>query len=130
VDVLWVPGAFEIPFLCQTLAATKKYQALIALGAVIRGDTDHYDYVCSAVTNGVAQVSLKYDLPVIFGLLTTNTLEQARDRIGGKAGHKGEEAAMAAIEMISLLKSNHLGSFRPHSGHTLQHQNHDVLNNQ
>lgn len=105
VDVVWVPGAVEIPVAAQALAESDRYHAIITLGAVIRGATTHYDYVCSMVASGVNRVSLDSGLPVIFGVLTTDTLEQAIERAGSKAGNKGAEAALAAIEMASLLDS-------------------------
>ncbi|MFZ5944466.1 MAG: 6,7-dimethyl-8-ribityllumazine synthase [Bacillota bacterium] len=103
IDIAWVPGAFEIPLAAQKMAA-KDYGAVICLGAVIRGATPHFDYVSSEVTKGVAQVGLKSGKPVIFGVLTTDTIEQAIERAGTKAGNKGFEAAMSAIEMHNLLK--------------------------
>lgn len=102
IDIIWVPGAFEIPFAAQKIAKLSKHQAIICLGAVIKGDTTHYDYVCAEVSKGVAHVSLECNLPVIFGVLTTNTIEQAIERAGTKAGNKGFESALTAIEMISL----------------------------
>jgi len=99
----WVPGSFEIPLIAQTVAATKKYAAVICLGAVIRGDTDHYDHVAGAATSGVAHASLATGVPVIFGILTTDNVEQALNRAGLKSGNKGAEAALAAIEMANLL---------------------------
>ncbi len=99
----WVPGSFEIPLVAQTVAASKKYVAVICLGAVIRGDTDHYDHVAGSATSGVAQASLATGVPVIFGILTTDTVEQALNRAGLKSGNKGAEAAAAAIEMANLL---------------------------
>lgn len=101
-DVIWVPGAFEIPFIAKKMAASKEYDAVITLGAVIRGATSHFDYVCSAVSSGVASASLETGVPVIFGVLTTETIEQAIERAGTKAGNKGSEAASAAIEMGNL----------------------------
>jgi 6,7-dimethyl-8-ribityllumazine synthase len=103
IDIAWVPGAFEIPLVAKTLAQQKKYQAIITLGAVIRGSTSHYDYVCSEVAKGVASVSLNEATPVIFGVLTTDSIEQAIERAGTKAGNKGYEAAVGAIEMANLL---------------------------
>lgn len=103
VDVAWVPGAVEIPVVAQRLAATGTYGAVVTLGAVVRGETSHYDHVCQAVTNGVTRAALDTGVPVIFGVLTTDTMEQALDRVGGKAGHKGADAAVAAIEMASLV---------------------------
>lgn len=105
VDVCFVPGAFEIPLLAQKLADSKKHDAIICLGVVIRGSTTHYDYVCSEVSKGIAQVSLKSGIPVMFGVLTTESMEQAVDRAGGKMGNKGFDAAIGAIELVSLLKS-------------------------
>lgn len=103
VDLIWVPGAFEIPLVCQALAASGKYQAVIALGAVIRGSTPHFDYVSAEVSKGVATASMKTGVPVVFGVLTTDTIEQAIERAGTKAGNKGSEAGLTAIEMASLL---------------------------
>jgi len=103
VDEVWVPGAFEIPTAALALAESGKYDAIICLGAVIRGSTSHYDYVCSETAKGVSHVSLKTKVPTIFGVLTTDTIEQAIERAGTKAGNKGWEAAMAAIEMANLL---------------------------
>src|SRR5436190_8913221 len=100
----WVPGSFEIPLVAQTVAASKKYAAVICLGAVIRGDTDHYDHVAGSATSGVAQASLASGVPVIFGVLTCDTLEQALHRAGAKAGNKGFEAAVSAVEMVNLMK--------------------------
>jgi 6,7-dimethyl-8-ribityllumazine synthase len=101
--VVWVPGAFELPLAAKTLAQTGRYDAVICLGAVIRGATDHYDYVCSTTASGIAQVSASLGVPVIFGVLTTNTLEQALERAGGKGGNKGYDAAVAAVEMANLI---------------------------
>ncbi|MDK2823718.1 MAG: 6,7-dimethyl-8-ribityllumazine synthase [Clostridia bacterium] len=103
IDIAWVPGAFEIPLVAQKMAE-KEYDAVICLGAVIRGATPHFDYVSSEVTKGVAQVGLKSQKPVVFGVLTTDTIEQAIERAGTKAGNKGFEAAVTAIEMCNLLK--------------------------
>lgn len=103
VDVAWVPGAVEIPIVAKRCAASGKYAAVIAIGAVIRGDTSHYDVVCNMVASGVAEASQSTGVPVIFGVLTTDTMEQALDRAGGKAGNKGAEAAATAIEMGNLL---------------------------
>ncbi|MGY4690178.1 6,7-dimethyl-8-ribityllumazine synthase [Salibacterium sp. K-3] len=105
VDTAWVPGAFEIPFAAQKMAETEKYDAVITLGTVIKGSTPHFDYVCSEAAKGVSRVSLDYDLPVIFGVLTTNTIEQAVERAGTKAGNKGAEAAVSAVEMANLDKN-------------------------
>jgi 6,7-dimethyl-8-ribityllumazine synthase len=104
VEVAWVPGAFEIPLIAQKMAETGKYDAIITLGAVIRGSTPHFDYVCSEASKGVAAVSLKTGIPVIFGVLTTDSIEQAIERAGTKAGNKGWEAAATAIEMANLTK--------------------------
>jgi 6,7-dimethyl-8-ribityllumazine synthase len=105
IDLAWVPGAYEIPLVAQKMAASKKYDAVICLGTVIRGNTPHFDYVCAEVSKGVAHVSLASGIPAIFGVLTTETIEQAVGRAGTKAGNKGFDAAMAAIEMANLLKS-------------------------
>ena len=104
IDIAWVPGAFEIPLITKKLANTGKYDAIIALGAVIKGSTPHFDYVCAEVSKGVAQISLQTDLPVIFGVLTTNNIEEAIERAGTKAGNKGADTAFSAIEMINLIK--------------------------
>ncbi len=103
IDVYKVPGAFEIPLLCKKLASTGKYDAIIALGAVIRGSTPHFDYVASEVAKGVNKASYDTDTPIIFGVLTTDTIEQAIERAGTKAGNKGAEAAMGALEMVNLI---------------------------
>lgn len=105
ITVVWVPGAFEIPLIAKKMAAAGKYDAIICLGAVIRGATPHFDYVCAEVSKGIATVSLQYDTPVSFGVLTTENIEQAVERAGTKAGNKGVDAAMAAIEMVDLLKN-------------------------
>ena len=105
IDLAWVPGAFEIPLVAQKMAKTKKYDAIITLGAVIRGATPHFDYVCSEVSKGVATVSLQNEMPVIFGVLTVNSIEEAIERSGTKAGNKGYDCALGAIEMINLLNS-------------------------
>ena len=104
VDVAWVPGAFEIPLAAKKLAASGKYDAVICVGAVIRGATSHYEYVCSEVSKGVAQAGLSTGVPVIFGVVTTENIEQAVERAGTKAGNKGADGAMAAMEMANLLK--------------------------
>ena len=104
IDLVWVPGSYEIPVVAQRLASTRKYAAIICLGAIIRGETDHYDHVCSAAAKGVAQAALATGVPVIFGVLTCDTLEQAINRAGAKAGNKGFEAALTAIEMVNLLR--------------------------
>jgi 6,7-dimethyl-8-ribityllumazine synthase len=104
VDLAWVPGSFEIPAVAQRLAASKKYAAVICLGAIIRGETDHYDHVAGAAASGIAQAGLAANVPVIFGVLTCDTVEQALNRAGLKAGNKGVEAALTAIEMVNLLR--------------------------
>ena len=105
IDVIWVPGAFEIPLIAKKAAKTEKYSAIITLGAVIKGSTGHYDYVCAEVSKGIASVSLETGVPVIFGVLTTDNIEQAIERAGTKAGNKGSEAAKSAIEMANLIKN-------------------------
>ncbi|RFA35978.1 6,7-dimethyl-8-ribityllumazine synthase [Virgibacillus dokdonensis] len=105
ITVVWVPGAYEIPLVAKKLAMKEAYDAIITLGAVIRGATPHFDYVCNEVAKGISQASLQADKPVIFGVLTTETIEQAVERAGTKAGNKGSEAAVAAIEMANLLHS-------------------------
>ncbi len=104
IDVAWVPGAFEIPFAAKKMVETKKYDAIITLGTVIRGSTPHFDYVCNEVSKGVSSLSLSSDIPVIFGVITTDTIEQAVERAGTKAGNKGWDAATTAIEMANLNK--------------------------
>jgi 6,7-dimethyl-8-ribityllumazine synthase len=104
IDVVRVPGSFEIPPIAQRLARCEKYAAVLCLGAVIRGETDHYEHVCAAATSGIAHVALHADIPVIFGVLTCDTVEQAQNRAGLKAGNKGFEAALAALEMVKLLQ--------------------------
>ena len=104
VDVAWVPGAFEIPVVAKKMAERGKYDAVICLGAVIRGSTTHYDYVCNEVSKGVAQVGMNTGIPTIFGVVTTENIEQAIERAGTKAGNKGSDSAMAAMEMANLLK--------------------------
>ena len=104
IDVAWVPGAFEIPLIASKMARSGKYDAVLCLGAVIRGATSHYDYVCSEVSKGIAQVSLNAEIPVMFGILTTDNIEQAIERAGSKAGNKGFECATGAIEMINLIR--------------------------
>ncbi|TXI92327.1 MAG: 6,7-dimethyl-8-ribityllumazine synthase [Neisseriales bacterium] len=103
IDTAWVPGAFEIPLVAQKLAASGKYNAVITLGAVIRGSTTHYDYVCNEVAKGVAKVQLDTGVPVVFGIVTTENIEQAIERAGTKSGNKGYDAAITAIEMTNLL---------------------------
>src|SRR6266545_2006381 len=104
IDLAWVPGSFEIPLVARRLAGSGGYAAVLCLGAVIRGDTDHYDYVAGGAANGIAQAALATNVPVIFGVLTCDTLEQAINRAGAKAGNKGFEAALTAIEMVNLLR--------------------------
>ena len=105
ITAAWVPGAFEIPLAADKMAASGKYDAVIAVGAVIRGSTSHYDYVCAEVSKGVAQASVKNGVPVMFGVITTDNIEQAIERAGSKAGNKGFECAVGAIEMANLLRS-------------------------
>ena len=105
IAVAWVPGAFEIPLIASKMAKSKKYDAVICVGAVIRGSTSHYDYVCSEVSKGIANVSLNSDIPVMFGVLTTDNIEQAIERAGSKAGNKGYECATGAIEMVNLIRA-------------------------
>ena len=105
IDIAWVPGAFEIPLIASKMAKSRKYDAVICLGAVIRGSTSHYDYVCSEVSKGIAQISLGSEVPVMFGVLTTDTIEQAIERAGTKAGNKGSECAQGAIEMVNLIRA-------------------------
>ncbi len=104
ITLAWVPGAFEIPLIASKLAKSGKYDAVICLGAVIRGATSHYDYVCNEVSKGVAHISLETGIPVLFGVLTTDNIEQAIERAGTKAGNKGYDCALSAIEMINLSK--------------------------
>lgn len=104
IDLVRVPGSLEIPIAAQRLAASRKYAAVICLGAIIKGETDHYDHVCSSAASGIAQAALATGVPVIFGVLTCDSMEQAIDRAGGKAGNKGYDAAVAAIEMANLFK--------------------------
>ena len=104
IDLAWVPGAFEIPLVAKRMAESRKYDAIITLGAVIKGSTPHFDYVCAEVSKGVATVSLNSNIPVIFGVLTTNSIEEAIERAGTKAGNKGFDAAVTALEMVNLLK--------------------------
>ncbi len=105
ITVAWVPGAFEIPLIAKKMAMTGKYDAVICLGAVIRGSTSHYDYVCAEVSKGIASASLETGIPVMFGVLTTDTIEQAIERAGTKAGNKGYDCAASAIEMINVIKN-------------------------
>ncbi len=104
ISLAWVPGAFEIPVVAQKMAESGKYDAVICLGAVIRGATSHYDYVCNEVSKGVAQVGLKTGIPVLFGVVTTENIEQAIERAGTKSGNKGYDCALSAIEMVNLMK--------------------------
>ena len=105
IELAWVPGAFEIPLIAQKMANSKKYDAVICLGAVIKGSTSHYDYVCAEVSKGIATVSLNSNIPVMFGVLTTDSIEQAIERAGTKGGNKGYDAAVTAIEMANLLNN-------------------------
>ena len=105
ISVAWVPGAFEIPLITSKMAKSGKYDAVIALGAVIRGSPSHYDYVCNEVSKGIAAVALESDIPVMFGVLTTDTIEQAIERAGTKGGNKGSECAQGAIEMVNLIRA-------------------------
>jgi 6,7-dimethyl-8-ribityllumazine synthase len=104
VDVVWVPGAWELPFAARRLAATERYNALVVVGAVVRGDTPHFDYVAGEASRGLAEASSEYDIPIGFGLLTTDTMEQAEARAGGAHGNKGWDAAVAALEMADLFE--------------------------
>ncbi len=104
ITLAWVPGAFEIPLAAKKLAKSGSYDAIICVGAVIRGSTSHYDYVCAEVSKGIATVSLETEVPVLFGVLTTDTIEQAIERAGTKAGNKGYDCAMSALELVHLLK--------------------------
>lgn len=104
IDIAWVPGAFEIPLIASKMAKSGKYDAVICLGAVIRGATSHYDYVCNEASKGIASVSLETGIPVMFGVVTTENIEQAIERAGTKAGNKGYDCALGAIEMVNLIK--------------------------
>ena len=104
ITLAWVPGAFEIPLIAKKMAKSGKYDAVICLGTVIRGQTSHYDYVCNEVSKGIAQVSLESEIPVMFGILTTENIEQAVERAGPKAGNKGYDCALGAIEMVNLMR--------------------------
>ncbi len=104
ISLAWVPGAFEIPLVASKLAKSGKYDAVICLGAVIRGSTSHYDLVCNEVAKGIAQVSLASEVPVLFGVITTDTIEQAIERAGTKAGNKGYDCALSAVEMVNLIR--------------------------
>ncbi|MBD64226.1 MAG: 6,7-dimethyl-8-ribityllumazine synthase [Halobacteriovoraceae bacterium] len=114
ITLMWVPGAFELPLACQQLAATGKYDAVIALGCVIRGATTHYDYVCNEAAKGIAKVGMDFNMPVMFGVITTESIEQALERAGTKAGNKGWEVTLGAIEMINLRSAieNNVGPMR------------------
>jgi 6,7-dimethyl-8-ribityllumazine synthase len=103
IEIFWVPGSFEIPWAARKMAASKKYDAILCLGAVIRGDTPHFDYIASQVAKGIAQTSLTTGVPTLFGIITADNLEQAINRAGTKAGNKGSQAALSAIEMVNLL---------------------------
>lgn len=105
ISVAWVPGAFEIPLIASKMAKSGRFDAVIALGAVIRGSTSHYEYVCAEVSKGIASVSLGSDIPVMFGVITTENIEQAIERAGSKAGNKGSECAQGAIEMVNLIRA-------------------------
>lgn len=105
ITIAWAPGAFEIPLVAQKMASSGKYDAVICLGAVIKGSTTHYDYVCAEVSKGVASIGLSTGVPTIFGILTTDNIEQAIERAGTKAGNKGYDAACTAIEMVNLIKN-------------------------
>jgi 6,7-dimethyl-8-ribityllumazine synthase len=104
IEVLWVPGSFEIPLIAKKMAKSKRYDAIICLGAVIRGSTPHFEYVAAEVSKGIALVGLETEIPVMFGIITSDTLEQAIERAGSKAGNKGWDAALGAIEMVNLIK--------------------------
>lgn len=104
IDVAWVPGAFEIPLIASKMAALKKYDAVLCLGAVIRGSTSHYDYVCNEVSKGIASISLESGIPVMFGVITTENIEQAIERAGTKSGNKGFDCAVSAVEMVNLIR--------------------------
>ena len=104
IEVIWVPGAFEIPLIAKKMVKSGRYDAVVCLGAVIRGDTPHFDYIASEVTKGIALVGLETEIPVMFGVITSDTLEQAIERAGTKAGNKGWDAALGAIEMVNLIK--------------------------
>ena len=108
IDIIWVPGAFEIPLVAKKAAKTNKYSAILALGAIIKGSTDHYDYVCAELSKGIANVALNCDIPVLFGVLTTDNLEQAIERAGPKAGNKGAQCAQSAVETVNVIKKINL----------------------
>jgi 6,7-dimethyl-8-ribityllumazine synthase len=113
LDVIWVPGAFELPQAARRLAATSAYDAIVCVGAVIRGETPHFDYICSEAARGIYEVARDFGLPVQFGVLTTDNVEQAQARAGGKVGNKGREAMLAGIEMATLFAQIGAGSVRP-----------------
>ena len=104
IEIVWVPGAYELPLIAQKVAESGKYDGVICLGAVIRGSTPHFDYVCAEASKGIAQASMKTGVPIIFGVLTTDTIEQAIERAGTKAGNKGFDSALTAVEMVNLIK--------------------------
>ncbi|MBN2190668.1 MAG: 6,7-dimethyl-8-ribityllumazine synthase [bacterium] len=104
IDIVWVPGSFEIPAVAKKIAKAKKYNAIICLGAVIRGDTPHFDYVCKEVSKGISALAMESEIPVVFGIVTTDSLEQAIERAGTKSGNKGFDAALTAIELINLYE--------------------------
>ncbi len=108
IDVIWTSGAFEIPLCAKFAAKSKKYSAIVTLGAIIRGNTSHYDYVCAELSKGIASVSMQENIPVLFGVLTTDTIEQAVERAGTKAGNKGAQCAQSAIEMANVIKKINL----------------------
>ncbi|MGB4825401.1 MAG: 6,7-dimethyl-8-ribityllumazine synthase, partial [Leuconostoc mesenteroides] len=104
IDIIWVPGALEIPMVAKIIAQVQKYDGIVTLGAVIKGDTDHYDLVINGVANGISQISLSTDVPIVFGVLTTDTLEQAQQRSGAKSGNKGAEVALSLLELINIFE--------------------------
>ncbi|HAV53179.1 MAG TPA: 6,7-dimethyl-8-ribityllumazine synthase [Leuconostoc mesenteroides] len=104
IDIIWVPGALEIPMVAKRIAQVQKYDGIVTLGAVIKGDTDHYDLVINGVANGISQISLSTDVPIVFGVLTTRTLEQAQQRSGAKSGNKGAEVALSLLELINIFE--------------------------
>ncbi|UUE18729.1 6,7-dimethyl-8-ribityllumazine synthase [Leuconostoc mesenteroides] len=104
IDIIWVPGALEIPMVVKRIAQVQKYDGIVTLGAVIKGDTDHYDLVINGVANGISQISLSTDVPIVFGVLTTDTLEQAQQRSGAKSGNKGAEVALSLLELINIFE--------------------------
>ncbi|GEA90648.1 6,7-dimethyl-8-ribityllumazine synthase [Leuconostoc mesenteroides] len=104
IDIIWVPGALKIPMVAKRIAQVQKYDGIVTLGAVIKGDTDHYDLVINGVANGISQISLSTDVPIVFGVLTTDTLEQAQQRSGAKSGNKGAEVALSLLELINIFE--------------------------